>query len=84
LIFVEKNIFHTIFPLFSSCRQNHGQKTSGRDPSAGAYPEILGGFGIFFLKNSSKLKKFPRRGVNHQPPPLNTPLELSSSNLTNF
>jgi len=30
---------------------------------AGAYPEIfLGGFGIFFLENPSKLKKIPKKG----------------------
>jgi len=39
--------------------------------------KFRGGFGIFFLKSPSKLKKFPKkgRGFDHQNPSLNTPLK---------
>jgi len=52
-----------------------------------AYPEIFrGGFefflfggenlGGFFLKNPSKLKKIPKKRVDHQNPSLNMPLSF--------
>ena len=45
--------------------------------------KFRGGFGIFFLKNSSLLKKILKkgRGFNPQNPSLNTPLALILTNI---